>query len=276
MWLLNLRSLVVATDLEAPSSSELETAARLGQLAGAHVHLLHVPEGGRRSEALEEELGRAWEEAAGKGARARSIRVVTGDPTRIIVDHARDLHADAIVLGPHRRRSDPGSLGTTAAGVVRDAPCPCLVASGDLELPLEFVLAPVTLSEPGELTLSAALSWASALRPRGRKVRLRALHLVENEAEVEAAKTRLEEMLERVMARAGEAARVQREVEVAIAPDVADEILRRLEEDPVGLLVIGSHGTDRAEIGGTTGKVASSTPCPMLLVPPIEQTPGRA
>ncbi len=274
MWLLNLRSLVAATDLTEGSDAALETAARLGKLAGAHVHLLHVTDGRQRSGARDQELTRAFEEVS-RGVEAHSVRTLPGDAARVIVEHARDVHADAIILGPHRRRSDPESLGTTAVGVVGDAPCPCLVAAGDLTLPLERVLVPVTLSEGGEATLSAALSWASALRPRGRRVQLTTLHVVPNEAEAEVARQRLREMFDAVTERAGEAARVQGETEVTVAADPGEEILRRLDEEPIGLLVIGSHGAGRTQIGSTSAKIARSTPCPMLLVPPIEQTTGR-
>lgn len=54
-------------------------------------------------------------------------RVVSGDPGKQIVDMARQVHADVIVLGTHGQAEDKGRvLGTVAEYVIRNAPCSVL------------------------------------------------------------------------------------------------------------------------------------------------------
>jgi nucleotide-binding universal stress UspA family protein len=49
------------------------------------------------------------------------------DFAKSIVHHARDMHADCIVLTTHARRGvEKVLLGSIAEQVIRDAPCPVL------------------------------------------------------------------------------------------------------------------------------------------------------
>jgi nucleotide-binding universal stress UspA family protein len=49
------------------------------------------------------------------------IKVLKGEPAESILDLASSSGADCIVLAPHR--TDTGAYGSTAAQVVRRAPC---------------------------------------------------------------------------------------------------------------------------------------------------------
>src|SRR5690606_34920079 len=83
----------------------------------------------------------------------------------------------------HRHSSGSiGEMGSTAEEVVRTAPCPCLVAATELRLPLKRVLAPIVGTRVSRGTLAVALTWASALRPRGESAQLTALHILDAEA----------------------------------------------------------------------------------------------
>ncbi|HET6639032.1 MAG TPA: universal stress protein, partial [Gemmatimonadota bacterium] len=175
MWLLKLESVVAATDLKEASRSALSTAARLAALASAALHVVFVEEAPTRD--AEARVREELEVAAPGAGEPASVVVMSGDAARAIVNRAVQVEADAIVLGPHARAvHQPGKMGGTAAAVVRSASCPCLVAARDLHLPLRNVLAPVDRSEAAEGTLSVALSWTSALRPRGGTARLTAFH----------------------------------------------------------------------------------------------------
>lgn len=64
--------------------------------------------------------------AAGAGIRARGC-VLVGDPVREIVGYARDVQADAIVMGTHGRRGFQRFLmGSVAEGVLRAASTPVI------------------------------------------------------------------------------------------------------------------------------------------------------
>lgn len=97
----------------------------------------------------------------GPGAR---LKVVPGEPAASVLRSARDLRADLIVLGTHRRGGVARwLLGSTAESVVRRAPCPVLVVPAAMR-PIRRVLAPVNEEEYARRALSAAGLVARSLR----------------------------------------------------------------------------------------------------------------
>jgi nucleotide-binding universal stress UspA family protein len=106
--------------------------ARALAAEGATVTLLHVmeaipayainyvPESFRTEarRAIQEELAVMAEDLPG----GRGV-VVDGHAGRTILDHARDMQADCIVIASHRPGIQDYLLGSTAAHVVRHAPC---------------------------------------------------------------------------------------------------------------------------------------------------------
>jgi nucleotide-binding universal stress UspA family protein len=267
MWLLTFESILVATDLTEGSGAALRTAERLARLAGASLHLLHVA-----SSAAADDVARLREEydrAVADGAEPDTVETIVGAPAAVIVEQAVRVGADAVVLGPHRRPDRGGEMGSTAASVVRTAPCPCLVVATELRLPLERVLVPVDLSGAAGGALSVALSWASALRPRAGRAELLALHVTPHPASpiVDEA---VRDEVRRARARAGGAARVEIREEVVEGADPAEEILREGTSASADLLVMGTHGAARAKsgLGSVSAAVARAAPCPHLLVPP--------
>lgn len=273
MRLLTLRSVLVATDLEPGSEAVVRTAAQLAELAGAELHLLHIasePNPETADDALREQLARV----APRGMAAASVRVMMGFPARVIVEEAIRLRSDAVILGPHRGGSrKAGELGSTAATVVRTAPCPCLVVPADLRLPLERVLVAIEVSmdHPGvpQATLGVALSWASALRPPRGQARLTALHVTADPSNP-AIRAAVRRELEMTRADGGEAARVEILESIAAGDDTAAAILREADTATIDLLVIGTRGPAGVStaLGSVSTEVARSTRCPLLLVPP--------
>lgn len=268
MWLLTLKSILVATELDDASRSALRTAARLAALAGARLHLLHVTDNSERDG--EARLREHFRLAAPDAPEPETARVITGSPAAAIVEHAIRIDADAVVLGPHRRGGSGGEMGSTAASVVRTAPCPCLVAATELRLPLERVIVPIDLSEVARGALSVALSWASALRPPGGTAHLTALHVTQSPAPPNADEAVHEEIM-RAKARAGGAAQVDIREMIAPGDDPAQEIVRRAASASADLLVMGTRGASHATtgLGSVSAAVARDTPCPLLLIPPV-------
>ncbi|HEU4556501.1 MAG TPA: universal stress protein [Longimicrobium sp.] len=272
MWLLRLRSVLVATDLGPASEPALRTGARLAALAGAEFHLLHAtdtPVSGGAGR-LEEQLRLTAPEASAPA----SVCIDSGDAASAIMRRADRVAADAIVLGPHRRAHAGGEMGSTAASVVRGARSPCLVAATELRLPLQRVLVPIDLSETAEGALSVTLSWASALRPRDGTVEVVALHVTPDPADPAVIRAVHDEAA-RARTRAGGAAYVEIREVIAPGADPAAEILRRLGEQPVDLVVMGTRGSAGAEsgFGSVSAAVARSTADPLLLVPAVAWEP---
>ena len=185
-----------------------------------------------------------------------------------------------VILGPHRREAgQAGELGSTAASIVRTAPCPCLVTATELRLPLERVVAAIDLSEASSGVLSVALTWASALRPRDGTAWLAALHVASNPGDD--AVRRVREEVRRARARARGAAFVEIDERQGAGSDPAEEIVRRAASDSADLLVVGTRGADQpaSGLGSVSAPVARATPCPLLLVPPatwMDQDARRA
>lgn len=270
MRLLKLKTVVVAVDLGDPSRSALRTAARLASLADAQLHLLHVTN--RAIASGEAVLREALRTTAPEGPEPQSAHVVDGDAAGAIVERAARVDADVVILGPHRPRAgQDGALGSTASSVVSAAACPCLVIAAEMSLPLERVIAAVDSSEAAGGVLSVALSWASALRPRGGKPRLTALHVASGG---EPAGAQVSDAVQRARARAGDASHVEISESVADGSEPAEEILRRAASDSADLLVVGTRGQGVAALGmgSVSAAVARATPCPLLLVPPAVWT----
>ena len=266
MRLLTLKSVVVAVDLDEASQPVLRTAAGLASLAGASLHLVHVA--ASASADAEQRLRENFRRAAPDAAEPASLSVLAGSPVEVIAQQAAQRAADVVILGPHRGGVRDG-LGSTAASVVRTAPCPCLVVATELHLPLRRVLVPIDVSDNENAALSVALTWASALRPRGAETDLAALHVaLDDTKEAEAP---LRELVQRTRADAGGAAHVDLRELIVSAANPADAILRAAVESPADLLVMGTRSCDgRADddLGSVSAEVARATPCPLLLVPP--------
>lgn len=268
MRLLTLKTVLVATDLDDQSGAVLRTAAKLAELSGAQLHLLHatsVP-----TPEHDAQLERLYAAFVPEGPAPTSIMVLHGSPQSLIVQQAAALEADAIVLGPHRRGvADIGEMGSTAAAVVRTAPCPCLVVPTELRLPLERLLVPIALRDRLSDALAIAITWGSALRPRENVARLIVLH-VSPSGGSSRADDDLAAAVRSAREYAGPEARVDIDEGTQVGDDPAAIILERAQAEAPDLLVIGSrlHADGEPELGNVTRVVARSTPCPLLLVPP--------
>jgi nucleotide-binding universal stress UspA family protein len=138
--------ILAATDLSESSLPAVRTAIELARRLGAEVAVLHVsepaypanhwfvPHIGEDAETLgtiiarEIETARAKldEQVAAAGGGAQLL-VRVGRPAAIIVETARDLGYELIVLGTHGRKGiEHVILGSVAERVVRVSPCPVL------------------------------------------------------------------------------------------------------------------------------------------------------
>ncbi|UWR24558.1 universal stress protein [Sulfitobacter sp. S190] len=98
-----------------------------GQITALHVY--EAPQGSVRAylddEMIEEGFKRAKERLHEKTAAhpQLSALIVKGHTYRTIIDHATDHGIDCIVIGSHKPGLSDYLLGSTAARVVRHAPC---------------------------------------------------------------------------------------------------------------------------------------------------------
>jgi len=268
--LLTLRTILAATDLDEGSLAALATARELGEAAGAHIHLVHVSNDERATNAVATSA-----RDAGFPAGAASVHVVKGDPSHAINVLGDRLGADAILVGSHRKRHEARGrqlLGSTALALVTNASVPCMVVVNPLRLPLCRVLAGVEIADSAEGTLAVALSWASALRAQGRggapPTVLTALHV---DRSTEDRRSALDEILEKVRQEAGNWAGAAIESAVTDNADAASGIAEYARANDTDMVVLGTRGLGQGAVG-RLGSVAAGVmqkiDTPILLVPP--------
>lgn len=303
-----MRSILVATDLTAASDEVMRTAGALAALTGAKLHVLHAYEftpppyadeaASRVTKTFPERLAeakRALEDQIRRTVRP-GVEVGSGEieiyiAFKAILARAREVDAELIVLGRHRRRKRADAfLGSTADRVVRSAEVPCLIVHDPLRLPLRRVVAPIDLSAPARGALEVALAWSASLGPTAgdqrRAARVIALHVIPRVFDY------ADLPFDRAVAAPAlhqEVERARREVDDEPAPNVREEvrwgdsptesILRLAEEEDADLVVLGTHGygaVRRVLIGSVASGVARAARCPVLLVPPASWAPEPA
>jgi nucleotide-binding universal stress UspA family protein len=135
----DFKRILCSLDLTATSRTTLDYALSLAQEAQAKVTLLNVVENVPEDEGLPLDVPeyRRYRLADAREALRRSVPsdarsrcpieecVEAGKPYRRILQKARELNADLIVVGAH---TNPGLLvlGSTSHHVVREASCPVL------------------------------------------------------------------------------------------------------------------------------------------------------
>jgi len=271
MRLLTLNTVLVAADGDETSMLGLRAAVDLAAAAGASLHVVHVA---------------AADTSAPPDVVARSMRdidakmhVLSGDPADAIRALADRLHADVIVLGPHRggsRTVSAGGFGSTALAVLTNASCPCLVISRAFPLPLHHVLVPVDMSDTARGALLVGLSWASGLRRAEEKsvTRLTGLYVGQSVESVASSGERvraLEEELARLRQTGGSWAGVDVRCAAVQGDDTAETIAECSVEREADLVVIGTRGIGLdavGRLGSVVGDVLRLLTVPVLLVPP--------
>ncbi len=141
--LLNLKKILVPTDFSESSNSAYKYALRLGQQFRAELHVIHVLEpvlspqftGIPQAPAFSngeivsaKKKLRVWANSVKATGVTANIILRNGLPAHEIVEAAKDLDADLIIIATHGYTGwKHFCIGSTAERVVRAAPCPVLV-----------------------------------------------------------------------------------------------------------------------------------------------------
>lgn len=209
--------------------------------------------------------------------RARGVamdgRVVIGSAVNVILDVARETHAELIVMGTHGRTGIARlALGSIAERVVRVSPIPVLttplVREGEptTPRPAAIVLIATDFSPDGDAAIRAGL----ALAPRGSRVHL--VHVFEssmlgaNDDVAESAAHIRELAIEREAIRyARTGLRITHRVRRGVAHQ---EILREAHEIEADRIVVGTAGktgVDRLLLGSVAEHVVRGSRVPVLV-----------
>lgn len=162
--MIQLDSILAATDLTVECTGVLQAAAALAQQADADLHIVHVaPEWDRKDpkplKALEMQVARVLTDF-----KPTSVEVCFDQASHGILVHAAKVHADLVVLGPPRASSATARMQSTKAErIVKSAEVPCLVVRSPIASSLNRygVLLDKDVSDRGLVDVLAA--WAPSL-----------------------------------------------------------------------------------------------------------------
>jgi nucleotide-binding universal stress UspA family protein len=286
MRLLELRTILVATDLTAASHAAMRTAVDLSRASGAALHVVHVApdpddqlaDDDRRAhyvEALAAELDRV-------GATDGDVttHLAGGEPASAIAERSNELNADVVILGRARTKASAahdGLLGGTAHAVMSRARALCLAVAEPLTPPIGKALVAIDRSESARAALLVALSWVSQLgdaAPGAAQPTLTALY-VDSGADGSAApgavdRKMIEHELSILCRNAGAWAGVTVLAETVEAEDPASAIAQYAREHGSELVVLGTRRPEHREVGlgSVSMTLARRLETPLLLVPP--------
>jgi nucleotide-binding universal stress UspA family protein len=230
----------------------------------------------------EEERVRAFIQTVA-GPSSAKVAVRDGSVAPEILQAARDLGSDLVVMGTHGRGGfEHWLLGSVAENVLRRATCPVLTVprqmsepNGDRLVMFKSIVCAIDFSRDSQRALHYALSLAHAAA--GRLILVHALEQFESEEPVVTAhfdvpefrrglerdaRQRLEDML---------SPRVWCETDVVVAHGKASrEVLRVAQAYDADLIVLGVHGRNAVDLllfGSTTQHVLHQARIPVLTVP---------
>ena len=288
---LRMKRIVIATSLSEASDGTVRTGVAVAEATGAVPWLVHgyslqafpselvamdtrwIEE---QQEALREQLARQAQRTGLSGLPGfgpENLHLAAEPPSRTIVDLARRLQADLIVIGA----TESGALrrallGSTADGVIRQATCPVLVVRSPAAFPPARVEIPVDLSPISAYALRLGKDFLARLGAETAETEVllvlgsfevaSMLHFTADQVEAFA----LEELRRFMAANGARGDRAQ--VRTGYPPD---EILAVLEKQPADLAILGTHGRrgfDRFLLGSVASGVMHRAACNLLVVPP--------
>ena len=292
---MTLRSILVPVDFSQVSSLAARAGVALARRIGADIRLLHVVELGDARQ-LDGEIRRRFEEAVMARSRDAMERlaieldfedleteVVRGKVGATLLERAKSAEASLVVIGSSgRSAAEPLHLGSVAAALVRDAPCPVLVlrAGHGPRLPASGLFRRPVVAVDYSRFSEVALRCASVLSEPDAAIELfHALFVPRFEhfpsGDVDKMLTGAFELAKKGehdrLAELGEAADIPGTVITTVVTGrAADRISDHLEGAGIDLVVTGAHGRQTSAdllIGSVADKLLRSSPVPVLFIP---------
>ena len=272
-------------DFDEHSGRAVARAQDLARRHGAELRLLHVlpvraesillprPAAGPQSDAaahahLAELAGMIRE----SGVRC-TVALAHGDPAFQILQDARELDADVIVMATHGRKGVPRVvLGSVTEAVLHATPCPLLTIpprSGGSGASFRRVLCAVDFSPSSTTTFNHAL--AMVQEAFGELTVLNVIDPAFSSGDPEASRERVGAALASLRQRVPEQAAAWCVLKDAVRlGETASEILRQAAADEADLIVVGAHSRRpavAAMVGSCADRVIRESGCPVLAVP---------
>jgi nucleotide-binding universal stress UspA family protein len=298
---MKIERILYPTDFSDTATQALGHALFLAENFEAELHMLHAvvlhdydpassthhfPEPAeifkRLFDIADSEMARLIEDYEAKTFAIKEVKRKGFAVSEVVLDYAREIDTDLIVLGTHGRRGPARLfLGSVAEEVVRVAACPVLTLRHQDEPrtieSLEKVLVPIDFSEHSKKALLYAKDLA---RTYGAHLQL--LHTIEEPSfpyfygpvgAFPVAKV-LTDLQEKAVSALGDLAAKAAGPEVPFDISVrsgraASEIVRFAKEEASDMIVIATHGLsglERLMFGSTAEQVVRTAPCPVFTV----------
>ena len=292
-----LDTVLIGTSLTEASDPVVRSGVLLARRAGAKAHLAHacpapmtygagVPFFPDYSigEVLKAERAALQRQLDAQIARLgidrtelAGIHLEVSPPHRHLVETARAIGADLIVVGSSESPRLAKVFGSTADRVVRKAACPVLVVHDELQLPLQRVLLPVDLSPLSAEAFEAGLRflvWTHGGAPPAVEAQFVMTELDRQALSAPAAGTGIEQAAYQELRRfvALHAAGFPWQVETLVEDGFVDTgILERIAAWKPDLVILGTHGRggfERFLLGSVASTVVRQGGCNVLVIPP--------
>ncbi len=133
--MIQLSKILCPTDFSDTSDKAVRYAIEFARRVSAHVRFLHIqehePKSPEEQNTLSEGFSRMLMAEKKKGLSA-DVKIVTGVPTEVIINHAHEWFADLIIMGSHGRTGIVRlMMGSVAEAVFRSAAVPVLLVKQD-------------------------------------------------------------------------------------------------------------------------------------------------
>lgn len=276
---IHLKRLLVATDFSAAAAVGLSYAKLLARLFHSEITLVHAITSAGTDGADDKDERAEWNAASeqlnaerfkveARGIRCSSVCRV-GDPSDILVQTAAEKDSDLLILGSIGHHSlAPSQLGSTAAFIMRAAPCPTLMIG------VEATRKNVHLSSFRRLIFASslrdhmgqALSFAETVA-RVCNASVDVVHIRQKSDQILPSEV-LEHRQKAIVAhlnRAGIPAS-----SYLLDPPAGKSIAEIAEQRGAGLIIFGvEHKALDPSARSTISEVIQLSPCPVLTVPGV-------
>lgn len=284
-----MTTIVAATDFSARSQRALRRAGLLARQLKAELVLVHVVDDDQPESLVDlerREAGSFLNEQIGAVAELRDVRcravIATGEAFDGVLQTARNVSADLIMMGTHRKQLLRDIfVGTTIERVIRTGPYPVLMVNRDVRHSYGHVLGAVDLSEPSAHAIKtgdalgligdASVTIVHAFTAPGRG-KLFVANASRERIDEYVASERLqasEELMAFLAAYQIRGPRWRHRIEEGGAFEVISRVVTETMPD---LVVIGTHGRSgiaKMLLGSVAEEVLRSVDVDILAVPPI-------
>jgi nucleotide-binding universal stress UspA family protein len=291
-----LATVLIGTSLTEASDPVVSSGVLLARRTGAKIHLAHAyalpaiyggapffPENSlsevlkAERVALQRQLDNQIARLGIDRAELAGIHLEAGPAHRFLVESARKIGADLIVVGSSESPRLAKVFGSTADRVLRKATCPVLVVRHPLQLPLRRVLLPVDLSPLSAEAFETGLRFLVSISDGAPPVVEALFVMTELDRQAlssRATETPVEQIASQELERFVDlhAAGVSWKIETLVESGFVDAgILDRIETWDPDLVLLGTHGLsgfERFLVGSVASTVIRQGASNVLVIPP--------